>query len=185
MKKRTSSFLVSSVSPIDVFGFPSKARGKSTPFPDAVSLVHSQGTGYVKRSEVRKNADMIDKYKVTIGILVPCNGEVGIDPKKGYKSITTPRILKPNEVTTFSYLVLGAFKTKNEAVNFKKFMLCKFPRYMLRLTFSSMHISKQNFILVPAVDFTKEWTDDSLYDYFRLGESERSEIEKTMRAMEG
>lgn len=185
VKKRASSFLVSSVSPIDVFGFPSKARGKSAPFPDAVSLIHSQGTGYIKRSEVRKNADMIDKYKVTIGILVPCNGEVGIDPRKGYRSITIPQILKPNEVTTFSYLVLGTFKTKNEASNFKKYMLCKFSRFMLRLTFSSMHISKQNFILVPALDFTKEWSDESLYDYFGLEESERSEIEKTMRTMAG
>ena len=184
VKDRADSFVVSSVSPIDVFGFPSKARGKSTSFPGAVSLIHSQGTGYVKRSDVKKNADMIDKYKVTIGILVPCNGEVGIDPKKGYKSITTPRILKPTEVTTFSYLVLGAFKTKNEAVNFKKFMLCKFPRYMLRLTFSSMHISKKNFILVPAMDFTKEWTDEALYDFFGLQEDERNEIERTMRSMD-
>lgn len=46
-----------------------------------------------------------------------------------------------------------------------------------------MHISKQNFIFAPAVDYTKEWTDESLYDYLGLMEGERNEVEKTMRLM--
>ena len=181
VRERANAFLDASVSGIDVFGFPSKMRGASTPFKDSVALVHSQGVGYVKRSDVKKSVDLIDKYKVTIGILVPCNGEVGVDPSKGFRCITIPRILKPNEVTTFSYLVLGAFKTQTEAENFKSYMLCKFSRFMLRQTFSSMHIAKQNFILVPAMDFKKKWTDESLYDYFDLNKKERTLIEATIR----
>ncbi len=184
VRERANAFLDAFVSGIDVFGFPSKMRGASTPFKDSVALVHSQGVGYVKRSDVKKGIDLIDKYKVTIGILVPCNGEVGVDPSKGFRCITIPRILKPNEVTTFSYLVLGAFKTQTEAENFKSYMLCKFSRFMLRQTFSSMHIAKQNFILVPAMDFKKKWTDESLYDYFDLNKKERSLIEATIRKLD-
>lgn len=183
VRNQCNSFRDSAVYPIDAFGFPSKTRGETTPFDDGVKLVHSQGIGYVGRNDVKKNADIIDKWKVTIGILVPNNGEVGIDPKVGYKSITTPRILKPGEVTTFSYLVIGAFDTEEEAVNYKKYMLCKFTRFMMRLTYSSMHISKNSFILVPDMDFTKEWTDNRLYEYFGLSSSERELIEGTMRTM--
>ena len=159
-------------------------RGEAVPFKDSVTLIHSQGVGYVKRGSVKKSVDLIDKYKVTIGILVPCNGEVGVDPSKGFRCITIPKILKPNEITTFSYLVLGAFKTQNEAENFKSYLLCKFPRFMLRQTFSSMHIAKQNFILVPAMDFKKKWTDESLYEHFGLNRDERKLIDATIRTLD-
>ena len=171
------------VYPIDAFGFPSKARGKNSPSNGCIRLIHSKGEGFISREDVKKNSNIIDKWKVTIGILVPCNGEVGIDPAKGYKAITTPRILKPGEVTTFSYLVLGVFDTETEARNFKQYMQCKFPRFMLRLTYSSMHIAKDNFMFVPIVDFTKPWTDEKIYKLFSLNEKEIELIENTMRTI--
>ena len=129
-------------------------------------------------------AKLIDKYKATISILVPCNGEVGIDPSKGYKAITTPRIEIPGEVNTFSYLVLGAFDTEKEIKNYKQYLMCKFTRFMLRLTYSSMHIARANFIFVPDQDFTEEWTDEELYKKYELTEDEIAFIESTIRVME-
>ena len=184
VRERAKVFLDTSVSGIDTFGFPSKMRGEKTHFKGSVALIHSQGVGYVKKSSIKKSVDLIDKYKVTIGILVPCNGEVGVDPSKGFRCITIPKILKPNEITTFSYLVLGSFNTLNEAENFRSYMLCKFSRFMLRQTFSSMHIAKQNFVLVPAMDFKMKWTDELLYDYFDLNEEERMLINNTIRTID-
>lgn len=181
---QSERFLTDRVQPIDAFGFPSAARGEKEPFDGCVSLVHSQGTGYVKRSDVKKNADLIDKYKATISILVPCNGEVGIDPSKGYKAITTPRIEAPGEVNTFSYLVLGAFDTEEEIRNYKKYLMCKFTRFMLRLTYSSMHIARANFVFVPDQDFTQTWTDEKLYKKYGLTKDEIAFIESTIRVME-
>ena len=181
---RSEHFLTDRVQPIDAFGFPSAARGEKEPFDGCVSLIHSQGTGYIKRSDVKKNAELIDKYKATISILVPCNGEVGIDPSKGYKAITTPRIEVPGEVNTFSYLVLGAFDTEAEIKNYKQYLMCKFTRFMLRLTYSSMHIARANFVFVPDQDFTEEWTDEKLYKKYELTEDEIAFIESTIRVME-
>lgn len=181
---RSEHFLTDRVQPIDAFGFPSAARGEKEPFDGCISLIHSQGTGYIKRSNVKKNAELIDKYKATISILVPCNGEVGIDPSKGYKAITTPRIEVPGEVNTFSYLVLGAFDTEAEIKNYKQYLMCKFTRFMLRLTYSSMHIARANFIFVPDQDFTEEWTDEKLYKKYELTEDEIAFIESTIRVME-
>ena len=179
----TDKFLSDVVYPIDAFGFPSKARGMSEEFAGSIKLIHSKGVGYISRDEVKRNADIIDKYKITIGILVPCNGEVGLDPSKGYKAITTPKILKPGEVTTFSYLVLGAFDTEEEAENFRDFMMCKFPRYMLRLTYSSMHIARQNFMFVPCEDYTHHWSDEELYEKYSLTTEEIALIESTIRKL--
>ena len=181
---RSEHFLTDRVQPIDAFGFPSAARGEKEPFIGCISLIHSQGTGYIKRSDVKKNAELIDKYKATISILVPCNGEVGIDPSKGYKAITTPRIEIPGEVNTCSYLVLGAFDTEAEIKNYKQYLMCKFTRFMLRLTYSSMHIARANFVFVSDQDFTEEWTDEKLYKKYELTEDEIAFIESTIRVME-
>ena len=35
-------------------------------------------------------------------------------------------------------------------------LMCKFTRFMLRLTYSSMHIARANFVFVPDQDFTEE-----------------------------
>ena len=182
--RRSEHFLTERVQPIDAFGFPSAARGEKEPFDGCISLIHSQGTGYIKRSDVKKNAELIDKYKATISILVPCNGEVGIDPSKGYKAITTPRIEVPGEVNTFSYLVLGAFDTEEEIKNYKQYLMCKFTRFMLRLTYSSMHIARANFVFVPDQDFMETWTDEKLYKKYELTEEEIAFIESTIRVME-
>ncbi len=167
------------------FGFESKARGneiKST--KNYISLVHSQGIGYVSLDDVQKNKNSVDKWKVTIGKLVPSNGEVGVDPEKGYNAITVPKILKPNEVITDSYLVIATFNTENEAINFSNYMKLKFPRFLMHETYSSMNISKSNFRFVPFLDFTKKWSDNELYKLFDLGEDEIAFVEKLIRPME-
>lgn len=45
---RSEHFLTDRVQPIDAFGFPSAARGEKEPFDGCISLIHSQGTGYIK-----------------------------------------------------------------------------------------------------------------------------------------
>ncbi len=181
--KRQVDKLDSQVFSLDPFGIPTATRGKSCPFPNSVKLIHSQGIGYIDRSEVKKNSNLIDKYKVTIARIVPCNGEVGIDPSKGYKAITTPRILGPDEVNTFSYMLLGVFDTAVEAENFKSYLMCKFPRFLLRLTYSSMNIAKSNFMFVPKLDYKKKWTDEQLYSLFDINNEEKNYIESTIRPM--
>lgn len=53
----------------------------------------------------------------------------------------------------------------------------------MRTTYSSVHISKANFVYVPMMDFTQPWTDEKLYSYFELTSDEAQLIEKTMRAL--
>lgn len=167
------------------FGFESKSRGfahKDAEHP--VKLVNSQGVGYVSINEVTKNADYLAKWKISIGKLVPSNGEVGIDPSKGYNAMTQPRILSPYTVITDSYLVLATFDTETEAVNFEKFMTLKFPRFLMHETYSSMNISRSNFRFVPFMDYTKEWSDEELYLHFGLTDDEIAFVDGMIRPME-
>ncbi|MCR5136032.1 MAG: Eco57I restriction-modification methylase domain-containing protein [Oscillospiraceae bacterium] len=186
VKVKATEFVSEMVSALDTFGIPSKEKGHTEYQDGDIELIHSvgfnsQGISYIARDSVKKNADLIDKYKIKISIMVPQNGEVGVKPENGYRSISTPQILAPGQVDSFSYLNIGFFDTEAEAVNFRDFMTCKFPRFMMRCTYSSVHISKNNFVFVPKMDYTRVWTDADLYALFELSEDEISLIESTMR----
>ena len=97
--------------------------------------------------------------------------------------MSTPHIVYPGHVDSFSYLNIGFFDNENEAENFRKYMMCKLPRFMMRTTYSSAHISQSNFIFVPQMDYTRSWTDPELYQYFGLSNEEIELVEATMRSM--
>ena len=168
------------------FGFVSKDRGKEKPIKgvDCIKLISSGGEGYVPRSSVSKNHKEIRKYKVTIGKVVPSNGEVDTNPQDGYKVTTSSRILLPDEVTTESYLMLHTFENREEAESFAKYMALKFPRFMMKHTLSSMNISTQNFQFVPYLDYKIHWTDNMLYERYHLSDEEINYIESMIRPME-
>ena len=188
IRAKADSFVDEMVSAIDTFGIPSKVRGHEEYTEGDILLVHSDGansskTSYISKDVVTKNAHLIDKYKVRISILVPQNGEAGVKPEKGYRSMSTPHLVYPGQVDSFSYLNIGFFDNETEAENFRKYMMCKLPRFMMRTTYSSAHISQSNFIFVPKMDYTRSWTDPELYEYFGLSDEEIQLVESTMRPM--
>lgn len=188
IRAKANSFVDEMVSAIDTFGIPSKVRGHEEYEEGDILLVHSDGansskTSYISRDVVTKNAHLIDKYKVRISILVPQNGEAGVKPEKGYRSMSTPHLVYPGQVDSFSYLNIGFFDNETEAENFRKYMMCKLPRFMMRTTYSSAHISQSNFIFVPKMDYTRSWTDPELYEHFGLSDEEIKLVETTMRPM--
>ena len=80
--------------------------------------------------------------------------------------------------------MLHCFDTEEEAVNFSKYMALKFPRFMMKHTLSSMNISTQNFAFVPFLDYTREWTDEELYERYNLSDDEREYVESLIRPMD-
>ena len=167
------------------FGFRTYVRGKDAAFPGSVKLLTSKGFGYVHRSEVSKNADGIDKFKVITGRFVPSNGELDVKLGEGYRVMTTPRILFPGEINTESYITLGLYDTQNQAENFVSYMKCKLSRLLLRQAISSVNINREVFKFVPIQDFDKPWTDEELYAKYNLSEEEIAFTESLIRPMDG
>ena len=183
--EKETVFMDTVVSSQKPFGFRTFARGEEKPFTGAVKLLSSKGFGYVKKEDVTKNFNLIDDYKVIIGRLIPSNGEVDIKPGEGYKVITTPQILCPNEICSESYIVLGSFKTEVEAKHFVDYISCKLPRFLLRQSVSSMNVNREAFRFVPIQDYTKKWNDEILYEKYGLTEQEKAFVEYMMKPLEG
>ena len=174
----------------NVFGITSNEHGVDIKDAEhTLTLLSSQkgnslGESYISCDKVLKNADIIGKYKVIIGKVVPRNGEVGVDPNVGYRAITTVHVLGPGIVFTESYLLLSVFDTEQEALNFAEYMTQKFPRFLLHETYSSMNITKGNFVFVPFLDYSRAWTDSDLYDRYECTPEEIELIQSIIRPLE-
>lgn len=170
--------------PRNPFGFATNFRGRTARQEGDVEILTSVGFQYVPRVEVKKNADAIKMYKVLIGRLVPSNGELDVNPKDGYRVITDTQLLVPGQINTETYLDIGVFDTREEALNFDKYLKSKFTRFLLRQAISSLNVTRECFRFVPYEDFSKPWTDEELYAKYNLTKEEIAFIESMIKPME-
>ena len=180
----SDEFMDKGVLQLAPFGLRTYIRGEALPFENSIKVLSSEGYGYVSKDDINRNREKMNKYKVVIGRLVPSNGEVGIDPSKGYKAITCPQVVQNDEVVTETYLVCATLDTLREAVNCCEYLKLKFPRFLLRLTYSSMNVNRANFVFVPNQDFNRSYSDEDLYKKYNLTEDEIAYIERLIRPME-
>ncbi|HAU1457916.1 TPA: restriction endonuclease [Legionella pneumophila] len=172
------------VLPVSPFGLRSYVRGKPEPFKNAVKLLSSAGQGYIERSEVLKNQEIIDRFKVYIGYLNPDRAGVN-NASDGMINVTTKiKILKKNEVVTETYIVPYTNSNLDMVLNCANYIRTKFARFMISLTLSSTHITQKNFSFVPLQDFNKTWADEELYEKYGIDEAERNFIDSRIRPME-
>ena len=94
---------------------------------------------------------------------------------------TTLRVIEPNEITTFSYLIIGSFDNKQEAQNLRAYLKTKFARFLVLQAISSINITKEKFQYLPIQDFSKELTDEELYKKYNLSSEEISHIEQLIK----
>ena len=174
------------------FGFVTTFRGTANPETDAdtVLLKSSSNDSYVLRSEVKKNAQLIDLHKVVFS-KATCEHAGTPDRNGQFRILSSLAILAPGTVCTQSYLVGGAFADADEAVNYMAYLKTKFVRFLMLQTITSQDLSPEKFMFVPSQDFTShsdiDWTqpsadiDRQLYAKYHLTEDETAMIENTIK----
>jgi len=172
---------VHSISP---FGFPTSERGSVNPFEGCITLISSSGMSYISRNNVSKNKELIDKFKVSIGQLNPDRGGVNNASDGKINVINKVKIYSPGEVFTATYLLIDTFENQREAATFAGYIRTKLVRFLISLTLSSMHITKDSFRFVPVPDLGQLWHDEELYQKYKISRSEIYYIESLIRPME-
>ena len=102
------------------FGLRTYVRGESLPFNGAIIIHSSQGQGYIKEDEVTKNKELINDYKIYIGLLDPDRAGVN-NSSSGRNVITKVKLIGPKEVITESYILLDSLKKESDAIKAAKF----------------------------------------------------------------
>lgn len=134
----------------------------------------------MKREEILKNGETIDKWKVvtsrSTSVPEEDNGQV--------LRMSQTFIVEPNAVVTESYIVIDVFDDRAEAENFMSYVKTKFFRILCQVMIVSPDVSKRTFNLVPLQDFSHPWTDEMLYRKYKLSSDEIAFIESMIRPME-
>lgn len=184
-----SDYLISKVYPQKPFGL----RTYVKPLPKGdITLRYNGGIGKYKRTEVSRNKELIDKWKVITSCLTA--EHAGETDRNGQKKIlSTLEILEPGAICTETYMLLSVFDTKEESVNMFNYMKTKFVRELISMITSTQHLSQNNFRFVPLQDFTKDsdidWSksikeiDNQLYAKYGLTE-EIQFIDSMIKSME-
>lgn len=187
---KTEKYLNELVLSINPFGFRTYFRGGKI---GDVSILTSQGWAKVQSKDITKGNDYVNGYKIIVGRFVPSNGEMSVKPGDGYRVITEPKILKPKEINTETYIDTAVFYSEIEALNYKKYLHSKFSRYLLRQGVTSVNVTKECFAFVPMQDFTAnsdiDWSksieeiDAQLYAKYNLTDEEIAFIESMIKPM--
>ena len=194
IQSKGDASMASIVSAISPFALSTKERGSvSRSTSSDLHLYSSAGDGYLAREKVSKGLDLIDVYKV---MLSQTGAEHAGEPSKEgtFRVLSSSmRVLKPGEICTHSYIILGAFTEVSSAENVCKYLKTRFARYLILQAMASIHISKVTFSFVPLQDFTSksdiDWSkpipqiDQQLYSKYGLTEDEIAFIETHVKEM--
>ena len=163
------------------FGFDSTVRGKSSKGADDVVVYQNGGTGYMPRSSVTTGKDLIDKWKLFVGFAAPGTGNKDTYP---HKIISTPFVGEPGTISSETYLCVGPFDSKEQAENALSYLACRLTRLLILLHKPSHNTTRKVYTFVPIQDWTRQWTNDDLYEKYGITDDEVAFIEKMVRPME-
>jgi site-specific DNA-methyltransferase (adenine-specific) len=181
---RTFESLASRVAPIQPFSIRTNFRGApvSDGMTDPVVIYQSGGTAFIERSEIPRNVEWVDQWKVIVGGAVPAGGRPDKDGR--YYGLIGVRVLPPGTACTETYLVANRFQTEAEATNFAAYLRTKFVRFLVSLRTNTQHLYSERFAFVPDLAMDRMWTDDELYAKYSLRSDEKAFIEAMVRPMD-
>ena len=170
------------VLPSNPFGFRTYVRGEKMEFKGCLKFIHSEGVGYVSRTEVEKSQDAIDTYNVITTRAM--SGGNKPSSEGNYQVIpATMRVMQKGEICAETYICIGKYEEECQAINLMKYLKTKFARFMMLQSMTSIMISKEVFRFVPLQDFTRPWTDADLYAKYGLTDEEIQFIESMIKPM--
>ena len=182
VREKTTDYLNSQVLSSKPFGIRSFVLGKEDQFENSVRMLSSKGWRYIDLDKVTANRSIINKFKV---MMSKTSAEhAGQSDSSGRKKVISRiGILKPGEICTESYLVIGSYDDEQEALNMVSYMKTCFVRFLLGSILLTQNIAKDKFSLIPLQDFTHSWSDADLYAKYGLTDEEIKFIESTIKPM--
>ena len=158
-----------------------KPKFKKEPFKNGVVFYYNgwqkQGIGYIDKSVISKNLDLVKDYKVYI------SKAYGAGESFPHQIVNKPMLGKPNSCCTETYLLIGPFSSKKKSENVISYIETRFFRFLVLLIKNTQNAMKKVYSFVPMQNFDESWTDELLYKKYKLTKAEIEFIEKMIRPM--
>jgi len=140
-----------------------------------IKIYRRNGTSYINKIDIKKNHNLINKWKVLVPTIGTKSGEYND------QVIYKPTIAEPNSICSETYSVNKSFDTKQEAEYHVSYIWTRFFRFMVSLKKVSQNGSRKVYQFVPNMPANHYYTDKYLYNYFGLTQEEIDYIEKMIR----
>jgi Eco57I restriction-modification methylase len=167
------STLYSRVSSQKPFGLRTFVHGESSSdglkYP--VKLFGSQKVSWIERSEIPKNREWIDSWKVLMTRVQGTSAAVET------KFLSKPIVAGPDTACTESYIVAGLFATEKEAVSYAGYLRTRFARFLVSLRKVTQDAPKSVYAFIPDLSADRNWADQQLYERYGFTEDEITFIE--------
>lgn len=175
LTEETVSSIVSKQRPFDL---PTNVVGNTVAKDGDIELIIRGGKKvYYPRASIKKNADIIDQYKVFISKAY--NGGDTFP----HQIIGSPILGQPGTCCSETYVFAGPFNSQIEAENFMSYVRTKFFRFMVLIKKISQDALQKVYSIVPMQDFSKPWTDEELYTKYGLTDDEVAFIDSMIKPM--
>lgn len=171
LQEKTFDTIVSARKP---FGFATDFRNyaKNVDMAHCIKLYAQKDIGYISRSQVEKNAEWIDLWKVYIPEAIG-SGNMETD-------IVKPVLGEPKTACTETYVVVSPTTNKAMAENIISYINTKFFHFLLGLKKITQHTTSKTYSFVPMQDFSQPLTDKTLYAKYKLTDDEIDFIESAI-----
>ncbi|GHT61280.1 hypothetical protein AGMMS50239_11880 [Bacteroidia bacterium] len=130
---------------------------------------------------IPKAKDELDKWRIFISKADGAAGQIG-NPIPA-RIIGIPKIAKPFDICTETFLRVGIFSSIIETENVAEYMKTKFFRFLVGIR-KNKNMTQDTYLFVPLQDFSESWTDEKLYAKYGLNQEEIDFIESMIRPMD-
>ncbi len=165
------------------FGIPSTYK----PIESGIPCYFTQRIGlkYVYQKDVSDSMNILNKWKLLIP-KAPIAGQTDFSKPVGFYHEGNIRIAKPGECCSESWLVAGAFETKEEAESYKSYLFTKVVRFLLLQTVVSQNITRKNFCFIPDLGYYHgKYTDKMLCKEWGITDEEWLYIDSKILEING
>lgn len=175
------------VSPQNPFGFNTAVKGTLKKSENSVAIL-SKGMveNYIERDKIKLHQEWIDAYK----IFTPKAAESG---GLNNRILGKCYLIDPGKCCNGTYIVIGPFTEKENALITIKYLNTKFCRFLIAMKKNTQDLKDQTFSIVPIQNFTSksdiDWSksvseiDKQLYAKYGLSEEEILFIESMIKEM--
>lgn len=178
-----SNFLNGRVSARKPFGISSNYTPAKSGIP--CYFIQRVGLKYANKFDVTDSKGYLNKWKLLIPA-APIAGQTDFSKPVRFFYDGNTRIAKPGECCTESWLVAGAFETKEETLAYKSYIFTKIVRFLLLQTVVSQHISTKSFCFIPELGkYNGNYTDEMLCSMWNISSDEYAYIESKISNIGG
>jgi len=124
-----------------------------------ITLYANKLVGMINKEEITMGTEMVNKWKVLISRGYGEGGEAREYPRM---ILGKPIVAAPPSACTETYLVVGAYKSKNEAGNLAFYLSTRFLRFLVGLRKNTQDVTRYRFAFVPLLSMEKKWSDEEL-----------------------